>query len=119
MADFPTTPKPDYPVEETPAAPEVLISTHKDGSEQRRYKGAGKGPTFRLSFGASLPISNAERLAILNHYDGQSGTTLAFNWHHPERMGETHLVRYTELPQIRHVCFNGYEATVSFQEVPA
>ena len=85
MADFPLDPKPDYPIEETSSEPEVLISTHKDGSEQRRYKGAGRRRTFRLTFGGSMPITNAQRLAIANHFTGQAGTAMAFGWTHPER----------------------------------
>ncbi len=119
MPDFPTTRKPDYPLEETPAEPEVLISIHKDGSEQRRLKGAGKGRTFRLSFGSSMPLTNAERAAILNHFSGQNGSAIAFNWQHPERTAETYLVRYLETPKFSLIGYNCYEGEVALQEVPA
>ncbi len=118
MADFPADPKPDYPIEETPAEPDVLISTHRDGSEQRRYKGAGRRRTFKLAFGGSMPITNAQRVAIANHFAGQNGTTVAFSWTHPER-GDVYLVRYAERPSFRLVAYNCYEAEVSLQEVPA
>lgn len=118
MADFPLDPMPDYPIEETSSEPEVLISTHKDGSEQRRYKGAGRRRTFRLTFGRSLPITNAQRLAIANHFTGQAGTAMAFSWAHPER-GDVYLVRYAERPSFRLVAYGCYEAEVSLQEVPA
>jgi len=118
MPDFPTDPLPDYPIEETVVEPEVLISTHKDGSEQRRLKGAGKRRTFRLRFGSSLPITNAQRQAIEDHYAGQNGRLTAFNWTHPER-GTIYLVRYEEAPEFRHVGYDAYEGEVLLQEVPA
>jgi hypothetical protein len=118
MANFPSVPKPDYPIEEMPAVPDVLISTHKDGSEQRRLKGGGKGRMFRLPFGSSMPISNAERLAILNHYAGQNGVANSFNWQHPERTAETYVVRYAEPPKFRLVGYNFYDGEVTLQEVP-
>jgi phage-related protein len=117
MADFPADPLPSYPIEESVAEPEVLVSVHKDGSEQRRFKGGGKGRTFRLSFGASAPITNSQRQAILDHYAGQYGSLNAFNWTHPERTTETYLVRYAERPQFRHVGYNAYEGEVILQEV--
>lgn len=116
MANFPTSPRPSYPIEETPGEPEVLISTHKDGSEQRRLKGDGKGRQFRLSFGSSMPVTNTERLAIVNHYIAQDGALTAFYWTHPER-GDVHLVRYAEAPSFRHVGYNAYEGEVRLQEV--
>jgi phage-related protein len=118
MPDFPSVRKPDYPIEETPAEPEVLISIHKDGSEQRRLKGAGKRRTFRLTFGSSMPLTNAERLQIVNHFAGQNGSAIAFNWEHPER-GETYLVRYLESPKFALIGWNCYQGEVALQEVPA
>jgi len=117
MADFPTSPRPSYPIEETAAQPEVLISRHKDGSEQRRYKGAGDRRTFVLPFGSSCPITNAERLVIVNHWADHS-TLTAFNWTHTER-GETIRVRYVEAPNFRHVGYDAYEGQVKLKEVPA
>ncbi|MFB3828963.1 MAG: hypothetical protein ACE15B_19510 [Bryobacteraceae bacterium] len=119
MADFPADPKPDYPIEETPAVPDVLISTHRDGSEQRRLRGAGKGPTFRLSFGGSAPVTKAQRDAILDHFAGQNGSLTAFNWTHPERTSETHLVRYGEAPTFRLIAYNAYEGEVKLEKVTA
>ncbi len=118
MADFPTSPKPSYPIEETAQQPEVLISRHKDGSEQRRYKGAGAKGAWALSFGSSCPITNAERQAIMTHYSANS-TLTAFNWTHPERTSETHLVRYAEAPVFNHVGYDAYEGQVKLQEVLA
>jgi hypothetical protein len=118
MPDFPVDPRPDYPIAETPIAPDVLISTHRDGSEQRRYKGPGRRRTFKLQFGGSMPITNAQRAAIANHFTGQNGTAVAFSWTHPER-GETYLVRYLETPSFSLVAYDCYEAEVSLQEVPA
>jgi phage-related protein len=119
MPDFPSNPKPDYPIEETPAAPEVLISVHRDGSQQRRLKGSGKGSTFRLSFGGSAPITKVQRDALLNHFAGQHGPLDAFNWTHPERTDETHLVHYVETPTFRLVGFNAYEGEIRLEVVPA
>lgn len=118
MPDFPTSPRPCYPIEETSAEPEVLVSTHRDGSEQRRLKGAGRGRTFRLSFGTSMPITNTERLAIVNHFAAQNGSAIAFHWTHPER-GEVFLVRYVEAPRWQHVGYDAYQGEVVLQEVPA
>jgi phage-related protein len=118
MPDFPTDPRPNYPIEETAEAPEVLISVHRDGSEQRRYKGAGKRRIFKLSFGGSCPVTSDQRSAILDHYTAQRGQTDACNWTHPER-GETCLVRYSEAPAFNLVGFNCYEGTVVLQEVLA
>ena len=117
MANFPTSPKPNYPVEETLPAPEVLVSVHKDGSEQRRLKGAGKKRLFRLSFGTSSPITNSDRLVIAGHFASNS-TLNSFNWVHPER-AETILCRYSETPTWRHVGYNAYEGQVVLQEVAA
>jgi hypothetical protein len=119
MPNFPTDPKPDYPLEETSAEPEVLISTHKDGSEQRRLKGSGKQRMFRLPFGSSMPITNTQRLASANHFAGQNGTAISFLWQHPERTAETYTVRYSEKPTFRLVGFNCYEGEVILQEVPS
>jgi phage-related protein len=117
MPDFPSTRKPDYPIEEAPAAPEVLISVHKDGTEQRRLKGGGVRRTFRLTFGGSMPLTNAERVEIVNHFAAQNGTAIAFNWQHPERTDETYLVRYLETPKFSLVGYNCYQGEVALQEV--
>jgi hypothetical protein len=117
MPDFPSSPKPHYPIDETPVAPEVLVTVHRDGSEQRRYKGPGKRRTFRLSFGSSLPITLAERNAILDHWTEENGTALSFSWTHPERTEETYTVRYAEAPSCRHVGYDAYEVEVTLQEV--
>lgn len=118
MADYPSSPLPVYPIDETPAAPEVLVSTHRDGSEQRRLKGSGKMRSFRLSYGGDMPVTNAQRTAIESHYSGQNGMLTAFNFTHPER-GTVHLCRYAEAPRVRHVGYNAYEIEVVLQEVPA
>ena len=117
MADFPTSPRPSYPIQETATSPEVLISKHKDGSEQRRLKGAGTKRTFVLSFGSSLPITNSERQAIETHWIANS-TLHSFHWTHPER-GETILARYLEAPSFNHVGYDAYEGQVKLQEVPS
>ena len=117
--DFPADPNPDYPIDETAAEPEVLISVHRDGSEQRRYKGAGTGRKFRMSFGGSAPITYEQCSAILTHFAGRQGTTLSFNWRHPERTTETHLCRYAEAPGFRLVGYNSYQGEVTLREVPA
>ena len=119
MPDFPSNPKPEYPIEEVPAVPEVLVSKHRDGSEQRRLKGAGEGPTFMLPFGQSCPITKTQRDAILNHFAGQHGTLTAFNWTHPERTAETILVRYVDAPSFRLVGYNAYQGQVNLKQVPA
>lgn len=118
MADFPSNPLPDYPIEITAAAPEVLISTHRDGSEQRRLKGAGRKRIFRLSFGSSMPITNTQRLALVNHYAGQDGSTTSFTWTNVET-AEAITCRYAEPPNFRHSGYNSYEGSVTLQEVPA
>lgn len=118
MANFPTDPLPDYPVEEGAAAPEVLISKFRDGKEQRRYKGAGAKRTFRLSFGSSGFITNTQRLAIVNHHAGQNGSADSFNWTHPER-AEVILCRYAEAPSFSHIGYNAYQGNVVLQEVAA
>ena len=119
MANFPSDPKPDYPVEEAPSVPEVLVTVHRDGSQQRRLKGAGKGATFRLSFGGSCPVTKSQRDAVLNHFAGQSGTLTAFSWTHPERSTETYLVRYSEAPSARLVGYNAYTLEVQLEVVTA
>lgn len=118
MADFPSTPKPVYPIDETPIAPEVLISTFRDGSEQRRLKGAGKKRLFKLKFGGGLPMTAAEKNGIETHYAGENGTLSSFNWTHPET-AEVIKVRYNSAPSFNHVAYNFYEGTVELQEVPA
>jgi phage-related protein len=119
MANFPIDPAPSYPIEEAWAEPQVLISKHRDGTEQRRLKGAGTLSSYKLVFGASLPITNTQRLAILSHYAGQNGTLASFIWVHPERAGEVHLVRYAEKPTFQHVGYDCYEGSVTLQEVSA
>lgn len=119
MAAFPSSPRPSYPIEERAAEPEVLVSQHRDGSEQRRLKAAGKGRQFNLAFGTSLPITDAERQAILTHYAGELGQLNSFQWTHPERTAETITVRYAEAPEFTHVGYNAYEGRVVLQEVPA
>jgi phage-related protein len=118
MADFPTAPLPSYPIAETLITPEVLVTKHRDGSQQRRLKGPGAKRTFKLKFGADLPISNAERLAIVTHFAGENGTLTSFNWLHPER-GETILVRYSAAPTFEHAAYNSYNGAVELEEVPA
>jgi len=118
LADYPSTPLPVYPIEEQPVEPEVLVSTHRDGSEQRRLKGPGRKRIFRLSYGGDMPVTNTQRLAIENHFSGQNGRLTAFNWTHPER-GTVHICRYAETPRVRHVGYNAYEIEVVLQEVPA
>lgn len=119
MPDFPNDPKPDYPIQETPANPEVLVSRHRDGSEQRRLKGAGDGPTFTLSFGGSCPVTKAQRDNLVNHYAASNGTLSAFNWTHPERTAETYLVRYAEPLSVSLVGYNAYQAHAKLKVVPA
>jgi len=118
MADFPSNPGNDYPVEIGAAEPEVLISTHRDGSEQRRVKGAGRKRTIRLSFGSSMPITYAQQQAIVAHYAGQNGTATSFNWTNIET-GETLVCRYAERPNFQHVGYNAYQGSVTLQEVTA
>ncbi|MCL4797635.1 MAG: hypothetical protein KJZ84_23935 [Bryobacteraceae bacterium] len=117
MANFPSSPRPSYPIEERAAEPDVLVSQHRDGSEQRRLKAAGKGRQFTLNFGSSLPITNAERQAILSHYADEKGKLNAFQWQHPERTSETITVRYGEAPEFTHVGYDAYEGRVVFEEV--
>jgi phage-related protein len=119
MALYPASPRPSYPIEERAAAPDVLISQHRDGSEQRRLKAAGKGRQFTLSYGSSLPITHAERQVILDHYAAQHGKLEAFEWRHPERTWETLTVRYGEPPEFTHTGYDAYEGRVVLEEVPA
>jgi hypothetical protein len=118
MANFPTSPKPVYPIAETPVAPEILISQFRDGGEQRRLTGAGKKRLFKLKFGGSLPITTAEKVTIQTHYNGQNGMLTSFNWTHPET-AEVIKVRYAALPTFELVAYNFYNGTVELQEVPA
>ena len=78
MAAFPSNPKPNYPIDETPVEPEVLVSKHRDGSEQRRLKGAGVRRQFRLTFGNSSPATQAQMTTLLAHWTGENGTLNAF-----------------------------------------
>lgn len=114
MPEFPTERKPDYPIEETPAEPDVLISRHRDGSQQRRLKGA-KGRTFRLSY---TGLTTTEKDALVTHYDGQDGSLTAWTWTHPETAVE-HLVIYREAPAFRAVGYNQWEGELSLEVVPA
>lgn len=118
MANFPVAPRPSYPIEETYRDPEVLVSKHRDGSEQRRYKGAGQLRIFRMSFGSSLPITNVERQVLISHYNGELGKLNSFTWVHAET-GEAIKVRYAGPYQFRNVGYNFYEAQVELEEVPA
>ena len=118
MAAFPTTPLPDYPLEEAPQAFDVLVTVHRDGSEQRRKKGAGKRRVFKLSFGGSLPVTQTESQAILDHWTGQNGMTSSFQWTHPER-GTVYTVRYESVPSFSLVGYNSYSGQVQLLEVPA
>ena len=115
MANFPANPKPDYPIQEQGRAYEVLISSHRDGSEQRRKKGNGKLPSYALTFTA---ISKTERDAFLLHYNGENGMTSSFTWVHPE-WGSNHTVRYAKPWQFTLVALDTYDAAVELQEVPA
>ncbi len=116
MADFPSSPRPEYPIEEVFGEPDVLISRHRDGSEQRRYKGPGQTEEFILPFGRSMPITNTERMAIVNHYIAQKGRTTSFYWTHPER-GSVHLVRYNDRPNFQLTGYNCYSGSISLKVV--
>lgn len=118
MAAFPSTPLPDYPIEETAQEFEVLVTRHRDGSEQRRKKGAGKRRVFKLPFGGSLPITQTEMQALLDHWSGQNGMTTSFAWNHPER-GTAYTVRYDAVPTFNLVGYNFYSGSIVLQEVPA
>ena len=119
MADFPSNIPASYPIEETHSEPEVLISRHRDGSEQRRYKGAGRKRVVMVPYGAeTYPLTLAQRNAVLSHYDGQLGKTTSFNWTHPET-GEVLLVRYDEAPSFRLIGYDSYVGTLKFQVVTA
>lgn len=118
MADFPASPLPCYPISQTVTTPQVLVTRHRDGSEQRRLKGPGSRRTFKLQFGTSQPITNVERLAIVNHFATENGTLTAFNWTHPET-AEVILVRYGAAPTFEHAAYNCYTGSVELQEVPA
>jgi phage-related protein len=117
MASFPTTPPPVYPIEEGLADPEVLTTTFRDGTEQRRLKGTGPLRTFKLKFGGGMPITNAERGFIVAHYTGQNGKLTSFSWTHPDR-AEVITVRYAAKPTFTNVGYNFYNGTVELQEVP-
>jgi phage-related protein len=117
VADFPANPKPEYPILEMFEEPEVLISRHRDGSEQRRYKGQGKLRGYRLSW-ASMLLSTSEKDAIRTHYAGQSGKAIAFHWTHPET-ATVHLVRYDAVPSFTAVGPDAWTGEIAFQVVPA
>jgi phage-related protein len=117
MASFPTDPLPVYPIEESMQKTEVLVTTFRDGTEQRRLKGQGPLRTFKLKFGGGMPVTNAERGFIVAHYTGQNGPLTSFSWTHPDR-GEVITVRYVGPPTFTNVGYNFYNATVELQEVP-
>ena len=119
MPDYPDNPLPDYPIEETTQAPDVLVSMMRDGSEQRRLKGAGKMRTFKLTYGDPCPVTQLERKSILDHYFAANGTLNAFNWQHPERTTEIIKVRYSVPPVFSLTAYNCYQGSVELQEVPA
>lgn len=116
MPDFPANPKPDYPLEETTPEPEVLITRHRDGTEQRRYKGAGRRRTFRLRY---TGLTNAERQTLQAHFLAQNGAAVSCNWVHPERTSETYKVRYTGPWSFTLAAYDMYDAAVELQEVTA
>lgn len=118
MASFPTDPAPVYPIEEGLAKTEVLVTTYRDGTEQRRLKGSGPMRTFKLKFGGSMPITNTERGFIVAHYTGQDGMLYSFTWTHPDR-AEAITVRYAAEPSFTNVGYNFYNGTVQLQEVPS
>lgn len=118
MADFPSSPAPVYPISETAIKPEVLVSVFRDGSEQRRMKGAGPKRVFKLKFGGAMPITETEKAAIDAHYSGQNGNLTSFSWTHPDR-GEVITVRYAAPPDWTNDGYNFYNGTIQFQEVPA
>lgn len=118
MANFPAIESYEYPVAQTPATPDVLISKHRDGSEQRRLKGAGPMRRWELNLGAEFPMEKTERDAILAHFAGQNGMLDAFLWDHPET-AEQVTVRYDAEPTEQLVAVGLYSMAVVFQEVPA
>lgn len=118
MADFPSIRKPDYPVEVRASEPDVLVSRHRDGSEQRRLRGAGDKREFQFTIGESAPLTWTEAVEFLNHYAQQSGQLYAFNWTHPEWQ-QTLVVRYAAPLQLRHVGYNAYVVEVHLKEVVA
>lgn len=118
MANFPQTRKPDYPVDTFVEEPDVLIHAHRDGSEQRRLRGAGSLGGFRFTMGGSLPLSTADKDEILAHWTGQDGTLTAFNWAHPETAAN-HVVRYARRPDVQHVAYGRFILQIEFVKVPA
>ena len=118
MANFPTSRKPDYPVEEIWVEPDVRIHQHRDGSEQRRKIGAGVLGGFRFTMGGSLPLTAAHKDEILSHWLGQDGTLTAFNWLHPET-GANHVVRYGSRPSVSHLHYQRFVLNIEFVKVPA
>lgn len=118
MANFPTTVRPDYPVEEIWPEADVAIHTHRDGSEQRRKVGAGPLGGFRFTIGGTLPLSKAQRDEIYAHFAGQDGTLTAFNWLNQET-AENHVVRYARRPDSSHVRYGRYTLQIELVKVPA
>jgi hypothetical protein len=120
MANYPTSPLPEYPLEEVRNEPEVLITKHKDGSEQRRLKSTtGTLRSFKLMYGNSCPLTFTEVSLITSHYDGEYGNLNSFNFVHPERTGETYVCRYNARPKSSLVGINSYTLQVELQVVPA
>lgn len=109
---------PNYPINETEVDPEVLVSKHRDGSEQRRLKGAGTKRTFKLPYGKPCPLTKAERDVILAHYAAELGMLNSFNWTHPETT-EVIVCRYGAKPTFDLVGFDAWQGDVQLQEVPA
>lgn len=117
MPSFPSTPLPDTPLDEEAAqTAEVLVSPHRDGSEQRRKVGDGRGRRFTLRW--TYPLTRAERDSIISHYNGQDGMLTAFQWAHPET-AEAITVRYDGPPQSSQIAYDAHTMTVTFQEVAA
>ncbi len=118
MANFPTTPLPSYPVKMDWSMPDVVISKHRDGSEQRRFRGQGERRRFELQFGTDLPLRKAEHDDLLTHYNNSLGQLQSFDWVHPET-AETIKVRYSGRPSWQHTGYDCYTGTITLEEVPA
>lgn len=109
---FPAGLLPDYGVRERPTQPRVLISTHMDGTEQRKNVGGGRRTIFELHFGG---LTNSELTSLTNHYQNQHGEADAFEWHHPDRPLITYTVRYDGELEIDHAAYDHYDVRVRFQ----
>src|SRR5260370_17475143 len=119
MCNYPAGPLPEYPLEEERTEPDVLITTHKDGSEQRRLKSAGKLRSFKLSYGNSCGLTYIEASLITAHYDGEFGNLNSFNFVHPERTAETYVCRYAKRPKMTLKGINAYSLKMELLLVPA